>query len=145
MFCGEPSALLCDFVLGRDLDKLIDPGEPAHGGKPGRPPGTLMYPEEPSFTCDAPMCRGCAKSIGHICGRPHFHDTIDLCPVHDKQDSMYDMRRAIRASEAEAYRNRMKMVVANGTVPTHDELRRSLGWVKMKMEDEYDGDRPEGA
>lgn len=108
-FCGKPATLLCDFCLGRDLDKIISK--------------EVMHAEDKSFTCDASMCNDCATQIGHVCGRPKYHDTIDMCPIHKDIPGVGDMRRAIRGSDADAYRNRMRMALKNGKVPIHEELR----------------------
>ena len=71
IFCGAPSTLLCDGHLGY----------PPHKSEP-----EFISPFEP-YTCDAPMCSGCATNAGcyHICIRGHkrgcIQDTTDYCPA----------------------------------------------------------------
>ena len=126
LWCEKPGTHLCDLVIGRDKDDLHDPGEPRPNerevrrrkawGKPdseGRPPGTLMYLEDTFLTCDAPMCDDHRQVVGHICGRPHFHDTFDMCWYHWGWTGE-DIKRTISLTEAEAYRRRLKMAVTNG-------------------------------
>ncbi|UAN55365.1 hypothetical protein [Serratia sp. JSRIV004] len=70
MFCGAPATLLCDGHLGYPPKvenglEFIDPLHP--------------------YTCDAPICSGCAAPHGkmHICRRRHgcITETIDYCPI----------------------------------------------------------------
>ena len=68
-FCGGPSTLLCD---GRIWDSPRGPY---------RVPASFFNGKTRS--CDAPVCRTCAKKIGDV----HLHmkggcrwDTRDLCP-----------------------------------------------------------------
>jgi hypothetical protein len=78
-FCGEPSTLLCDAVLGYPIGgEGIGPK-----GKP-YPVTTMEAMLATPHTCDAPMCRACGKQVGHICGKTH--DSIDHCPLHAGQE-----------------------------------------------------------
>lgn len=69
-FCGEPATLFCDYALA-----LVIGGECG-----GHPVTTMEAMLSGPYTCDAPMCRSCAKMVGHVCGADH--DTIDHCPLH---------------------------------------------------------------
>ncbi|HGE9860627.1 TPA: hypothetical protein ACGBLG_004528 [Salmonella enterica subsp. enterica serovar Panama] len=51
MFCGAPTTLLCDGIIGWDAD------EDEHGH---------MTKCRGMFTCDAPVCRNCATWHGNI-------------------------------------------------------------------------------
>src|SRR6185369_11019274 len=68
-FCGNPSTLLCD---GRIYEG---------NGVTLRVP--LGWPNGKTRSCDAHVCRACAKKVGdvHINGRGGCRwDTRDLCP-----------------------------------------------------------------
>ena len=71
-FCGNPGTLLCD-------GKIYD-----NGGLRARVPyGNMNFLPAHISTCDAKMCRACAKKVSDV----HFRmkggcrwDTVDLCP-----------------------------------------------------------------
>jgi hypothetical protein len=63
-WCGTESTLLCDAPVGWER-RVSD--------------NTIIMDE--NYTCDAELCRACAKQIGNACG-DGCHDTFDVCPVH---------------------------------------------------------------
>lgn len=92
IFCGKPSTLLCDFVMGFD-------------GKPGDIPtmrGLNLY------RCDAALCSNCATNQGRLFWHGEAGggcDTIDHCPNHPPEGIEW-MRRPMGSSEAERLRYR---------------------------------------
>jgi hypothetical protein len=48
------------------------------------------FPVGNGKTCDAAMCKDCARTLGHQntdvgSGLKKMHDTIDVCPIHRGQ------------------------------------------------------------
>lgn len=68
--CGKRAAkFLCDELVPVTLKRRV---------------AALRTGEEPSGTCDAPLCEKCRVCVGvaFFCGRGQRHDTQDRCPEH---------------------------------------------------------------
>lgn len=75
IYCGQPSVLLCDFVLG-----FTDPdGDGLFSFSGGH---SLLR-------CDAPLCPAHAdqKAVIHASGKKGFTDTVDHCIGHQDGES----------------------------------------------------------
>jgi len=73
-YCGEPSDLLCDGILGFLKKTKFE------GGKVREAIDTSDLSKS-IFTCDRPLCRNCVKESYPIifCGKKGHVDTRDLC------------------------------------------------------------------
>lgn len=100
-WCGREATILCDHLIGCERRKADN---------------TLITNE--GYTCDAELCRACAKPIGTMCGEES--DSIDVCPEHaplglggdlnDLATSASDAEKARREIRARALRSRMRVV-----------------------------------
>jgi hypothetical protein len=94
LFCGKPATLLCDGHLGYPPAKP-DQERRAYNGM------DLLQP----YTCDAPMCRECARLSASfiLCrrGKGCIPDTVDYCPgcaaalAEEKQKKRPPLRKLI--------------------------------------------------
>lgn len=102
IFCGGKADLLCDSWLGWERKR---------GQMEVEAPNLLMIRSTAVpiryrhvHTCDAPLCRACAVSAGHMFIRlrngPHLVETTDYCPGHGRGNR----RAEITGLEAEAMR-----------------------------------------
>lgn len=75
VFCGRAATLLCDFVLGFEIDET-------HTKWPA------CKSDGECFTCDAPLCEQCRAVAGMttITGVP---TAIDHCPFHARTRDAY--------------------------------------------------------
>ena len=123
-FCGAPSDLLCDHILGFQVGGFSG-CDSKMSAKVGRldehvPGKGLPYVAEDAemFTCDAPLCDECARTCGttFVCGRSDtdaplgFHQSIDLCPLH--HDDKGDRVRPITSQQAERLRMQWRLRIA---------------------------------
>lgn len=102
LFCGGKASLLCDSWLGWERMRTEMAAEAPSLRAVRSEAVPLRY--RTVHTCDAPLCRACAKHSGgmHIRFRngPDVHDTIDYCPGHDRGDR----RTEITGLQAQAMR-----------------------------------------
>lgn len=97
-WCGREATILCDHVIGMERRKSDN--------------APIL---DQSYSCDAELCRACAKPISHI-GR----ETVDACPEHaasflgghlrDMATSKEEADRVRRGIKVRALRSRMRVV-----------------------------------
>jgi hypothetical protein len=104
IYCDNKVIAYCDFAMAL---------EPKHKAKDGK---LLAGVDSKVFTCDAPLCKKHAVSVGHICGKNG--DSIDYCEHHFYEDGKYEVlfedeaEEKRRALHAEIRRSTMKTVNA---------------------------------
>lgn len=100
LYCGKPSALLCDFIMG-------------FRGKPGElAQGATLH----THTCDAHLCAACAVRKGHF----HWHgggrggyESIDWCPDHPEEGIEW-LQHPMSDEEAQRLRHRHRCQAGPG-------------------------------
>ena len=104
IYCENKAIAYCDFAMAL---------EPKHKAKDGK---LLAGVDSKVFTCDAPLCKKHAVSVGHICGKNG--DSIDYCEHHFYEQNIYevlfedDAEEKRRALHAEIRRSVIKAVNA---------------------------------
>ena len=113
--CGEPPTKLCDFHIGQAIGGYARDGKNLNSNI-WRAVTTMKNIENgvAFYTCDRPLCNGCAKVVGRViaCGKQGLTYTFDRCKEHaDIDDGDAPM---ISEAEAKALRARLllKMVGA---------------------------------
>lgn len=97
-WCVNEATRLCDRVIGFHR----------------RHNGTIILDE--GFTCDAEMCCGHTRSVGHVSGEEP--DTIDRCPFHSADDREGLGSYLESGAECEALRRRIKAYAARSQFKT---------------------------
>ena len=77
IYCDNKVIAYCDFAIAL---------EPKHKAKDGK---LLAGVDSKVFTCDAPLCKKHAVSVGHICGKNG--DSIDYCEHHFYEQNIYEV------------------------------------------------------
>lgn len=117
LVCGQDADRLCDYILGRDIDK-VSRDVLVHG--------KIESCDEPHFTCDAPLCSECRAVGGHMHGVEKgegWSETTDLCPAH-KDLGLGTLLPLVRAIDVRAFRSRLAMAVIGGVSSIRFEVER---------------------
>lgn len=95
--CGQPATHLCDYIIGREKVGTVKPE--------GRPAYDYTSLDAEVFTCDRPLCRGCAIHVGTMffCGKEGGMESDDRCAEHAESEMCTEV---ITREEAEARRLR---------------------------------------
>lgn len=119
LFCGDKATLLCDFVIGYETV------EDEYGRMVRSPTGV--------HTCDAPMCRKCANWHGNLffCGKKHFMDTHDYCPLCDP---LYQKGQKIRDHYIRDIEREPGMTVEQANVIRQAHWNSRLNSYRQKMQ-----------
>ena len=125
IFCGGTVEFFCDHIIGRRRETARSPGSPdwvPKWHKRHHEPGERISLEDDFITCDAPLCKACAATRGHLSGRDggrRFHETIDYCPMHCDQES--GIVRLMSKLEEKRYRARFQAKAQKRLVEVGDE------------------------
>lgn len=104
--CGDPATLLCDGILARRRGEYVHPPELSHPRFRTTTGYWAVNPDDPTVTCDRPLCRACARHVGTVFFSPRMGgwDTRDLCRGCENVSGLD--KPLVTDEEAEAIRRR---------------------------------------
>lgn len=114
-FCGCPSELLCDYVLGFACAGKTEDDRPEIPKYAKRPSRRLIGSDSDMFTCDVPFCRNCGRcGIETIftCGSGCSVDTVDHCRIHADMPHRGNGITPMYPAEVEVVRKQIRIAIS---------------------------------